>query len=87
MTVISSNFPDAGITSTALLLVALLLLSLEPVGRDGHRDKSVFRNAYISSCLFYTEASAIFSKAAYTPYRILALVSKCFIFGCFFRNS
>lgn len=42
---------------------------------------------YISSCLFSTEAKAMTSKAAATPSLFLALVWRCFIFGCLAKNS
>lgn len=44
-------------------------------------------NNYISSCLFSTEAKAMTSKAAATPSLFLALVWRCFIFGCLAKNS
>jgi hypothetical protein len=46
-----------------------------------------YQKNYISSCLFSTEAKAITSKAADTPSLFLALVCKCFILGCFAKNS
>ena len=72
--------------STASLL---LLVSLIPQFARGnfHGDESTSISSYISSCLFSTEASAIFSKAVSTPCLFFALEVKCLIFGCLAKNS
>lgn len=67
----------------------LLLSSLVPQFTRGHFywDKSTSNLSYISSCLFSTEAKAIFSKAVSTPCLFLALEVKCLIFGCLAKKS
>lgn len=67
----------------------LLFVGLVPQFARGHFhwDESTSISSYISSCLFSTDARAIFSNAVSTPCLFLALEVKCLIFGCLARNS
>ena len=73
-------------TSAAPLLLLGLAATLELARGHLHRDESTYPHPYISSCLFSTEARAIFSNAVSTPCLFLALVVMCLILGCFARN-
>lgn len=72
-------------STASFLFLGFFVLQL--IGWHFDWNKSTYHLHYISSCLFYTEARAIFSNAASTPSLFLALVVKCFILGCFDKNS
>lgn len=75
------------IRSATALLLLLLLLVVQLCCVHLHWNETNLDQRYISSTLFSIEAKAIFSKAVSTPCLFLALVVRCFIFGCLSRNS
>ena len=74
-------------TSAASLFLLSLAAVLQLTRRHLHGNESALPHPYIYSCLFSTEANAIFSKALSTPCLFLALVVMCLILGCLAKNS